>query len=305
MAEYEKESSPTSRSHARFEVKAAGWDDKPIVKGTTETIRAWIVNQPWWTPPLDGPTLDFGCGTGCLTMALRDDLGESVTGVDTSRAMLEQFDRKAEGRGVTTVAVELTGPGQLGEGADDSFALAYSSLTLHHIRDCERTVSALAGYLRPGSGRLVLFDLEATEDAHKFHPADFELGNQLEHHGIRESDLRAWCESSGMLEDLSVDRIGFSKGEGEDGAFGTGREFTLLAATCVRKAEGAEQREARRSSIAGDLSDGCLACNRREAEYECVPCGCHAFCRGCAMKVATGGRCKRCKNMFVDLKRLR
>ncbi|CAN0520819.1 unnamed protein product [Ectocarpus sp. 12 AP-2014] len=132
-----------------------------------------------------------------------------------------------------------------------------------------------------------------------------QLGNQLEHHGIRESDLRAWCESSGMLEDLSVDRIGFSKGEGEDGAFGTGREFTLLAATCVRKAEGAEQREARRNSIAGDLRDGCLACNRREAEYECVPCGCHAFCRGCAMKVATGGRCKRCKNMFVDLKRLR
>lgn len=40
-------------------------------------------------------------------MALRDDLGESVTGVDTSRAMLEKFDRKAEGRGVTTVAVEV------------------------------------------------------------------------------------------------------------------------------------------------------------------------------------------------------
>ncbi|CAN0495085.1 unnamed protein product, partial [Scytosiphon promiscuus] len=36
--------------------------------------------------------------------------------------------------------------------------------------------------------------------------------------------------------------------------------------------------------------EGCLACKRREVEYECVPCGCHAFCRGCAMKVATGGR---------------
>lgn len=63
--------------------------------------------------------------------------------------------------------------------------------------------------------------------------------------------MRAWCDSSGMLEDLSVDRIGFSKEEGEDGAFGTGREFTLLAATCVRKAEGAEQRAARRNSITG------------------------------------------------------
>ncbi|CAN0245091.1 unnamed protein product, partial [Hapterophycus canaliculatus] len=131
-----------------------------------------------WNPPLDGPTLDFGCGTGCLTMALRDGLGERVTGVDTSRAMLEQFDRKAEGRGVTTVAVEVS-PRRLrevlGEGADDSFALAYTSLTLHHIRDCGRAVSALAGYLRPGSGRLVIFDLEATDDAHMFHPAEFEV----------------------------------------------------------------------------------------------------------------------------------
>jgi len=39
-----------------------------------------------------------------------------------------------------------------------------------------------------------------------------------------------------------------------------------------------------------DRSDGCLACKQRKVEYECVPCGCHAFCRGCAMKVATGGR---------------
>eukprot|EP00752_Nemacystus_decipiens_P007205 g6449.t1 len=306
MAKYEKES---SKSHARFEVKAAGWDDKPITRGMTEKIKTWITSQPWWTPPVDGTTLDFGCGTGCLTMALRDDLRE-VTGVDTSRAMLEQFDRKAEGRGgVTTVAVELTGPGQLGEGADDSFALAYTSLTLHHIRDCERAVSALAGYLRPGSGRLVVFDLEATEDAHKFHPADFELGNQLEHHGIREADLREWCQSSGTLEDLTVDRIAFRKEDGEDGAFGTGHEFTLLAATCVRKAEDAAERAARRNSAAAEAerSEGCLACKQRHrvVEYECVPCGCHAFCRSCAMKVATGGRCKRCKNMFTDLKRLR
>lgn len=63
---------------------------------------------------MEGPTLDFGCGTGCLTMALRDGLGERVTGVDTSRAMLEQFDRKAEGHGVTTVAIEV-GPRIVGQ----------------------------------------------------------------------------------------------------------------------------------------------------------------------------------------------
>ncbi|CAN0508635.1 unnamed protein product, partial [Laminaria digitata] len=54
-----------------------------------------------------------------------------------------------------------------------------------------------------------------------------------------------------------------------------------------------------------DKNENCLACKRREVVYECVPCGCHAFCKACAMKVATGGRCKSCKEMFTDLKRLR
>lgn len=43
-------------------------------------------------------------------MAIREGLGEQVVGVDTSRAMLEQFDRKAEGKGVRTVAVEVSEP---------------------------------------------------------------------------------------------------------------------------------------------------------------------------------------------------
>ena len=37
------------------------------------------------------------------------------------------------------------------------------------------------------------------------------------------------------------------------GAFGTGHEFTLLAATCVRKAEDAAERAARRSSAAAGV----------------------------------------------------
>lgn len=296
MTEYTQQS---TKAHARFEVKAAGWDDMPIIRGITELEKAWIFNQPWWNPPLDGPALDFGCGTGCLTMALRNGLGDNVMGVDTSRGMLEQFDQKTEGKGVTTVAVELTGPGQLGNGADESFALIYTSLTLHHIRDCERVMSTLAGYLRPG-GRLVIFDLEATSHAHQFHPSDFEVGNELEHHGLREADVRAWCASTGLLEGVSVEHIPFKMEKGERGAFGVGMDFNLLAITCTRQAGGGSARN--RFSFDGE--NCCLACKQREAEYECVPCSCRAFCKGCAMKVATGGRCKSCKNMFTDLKRL-
>ena len=41
-----------------------------------------------------------------------------------------------------------------------------------------------------------------------------------------------------------------------------------------------------------------------QVEYKCVPCGCVAFCKGCAMKLATGGRCKLCGEMYSELKRL-
>ena len=64
------------------------------------------------------------------------------------------------------------------------------------------------------------------------------MGVELEHHGIREADLRGWCEGTGIVEDLSVDRLLFRKEDGVDGAFGTGKEFTLLAFSGVRKASG-------------------------------------------------------------------
>ncbi|CAM9597090.1 unnamed protein product [Choristocarpus tenellus] len=58
--------------------------------------------------------MDFGCGTGCLTMLLKNDIDGIVIGVDTSQAMLEQFEKKVAGVGgsnggtkVITRAVEV------------------------------------------------------------------------------------------------------------------------------------------------------------------------------------------------------
>lgn len=48
----------------------------------------------------------------------------------------------------------------------------------------------------------------------------------------------------------------------------------------------------------------CLACGAERMQYACVPCGCPALCITCARKMATGGRCKACKQMFTELKRL-
>lgn len=64
------------------------------------------------------------------------------------------------------------------------------------------------------------------------------------------------------------------------------------------------------------IPDACLACGKEKVTHLTVPCRHPCLCRACAMKMATGGRCKVvpfhqtsskfkvCKEMFVELKRL-
>lgn len=52
-------------------------------------------------------------------------------------------------------------------------------------------------------------------------------------------------------------------------------------------------------------SGSCLCCHRAELEYQCVPCNHATFCKACAMKMATGGKCKVCHQLFAELRRIR
>ena len=49
----------------------------------------------------------------------------------------------------------------------------------------------------------------------------------------------------------------------------------------------------------------CLKCKVKKVEYEAVPCGHRCMCKGCAMKMATGGKCKVCGELFGELRRIR
>ena len=49
----------------------------------------------------------------------------------------------------------------------------------------------------------------------------------------------------------------------------------------------------------------CLKCKTMDVTYECDPCGCPSFCRTCAMKVASGGKCRQCKSMYGGVRKLR
>ena len=75
----------------RFDMAALTWDEKPvrvnIAKNIAEKIKELVpLNQ-------NMKVLDFGCGTGLLSFFLQPYVGE-ITGIDTSKGMIEVFDKK-------------------------------------------------------------------------------------------------------------------------------------------------------------------------------------------------------------------
>lgn len=48
----------------------------------------------------------------------------------------------------------------------------------------------------------------------------------------------------------------------------------------------------------------CSNCSKEPAHYMNYPCGCNVYCKKCAMKLATGGKCKKCNSIFSSMKSL-
>eukprot|EP00759_Apiculatamorpha_spiralis_P001967 PhF_6_TR10654/c0_g1_i3/m.17246 len=48
----------------------------------------------------------------------------------------------------------------------------------------------------------------------------------------------------------------------------------------------------------------CMSCRKASIEYASSTCGHPMFCKKCAMRCATGGKCKVCGSLYPDLKRI-
>jgi len=48
----------------------------------------------------------------------------------------------------------------------------------------------------------------------------------------------------------------------------------------------------------------CIFCNQVPIEYKSVPCGHKTACKKCAMRMATGGKCRVCKEFYGDWERV-
>mgnify|MGYP003592343962 CR=1 FL=1 len=139
----------------RFDKAAATWEGEErrvlLASGVTEAIARRCAL------PADLDVLDFGCGTGLVSLGLLP-LVRSVTGVDTSRGMLDVFERKLLEKRLDGVRAVFLPP-DVPLSLPDRFHLVVSSMTLHHVADLASLFARLRDHLRPG-GRVALADLD-------------------------------------------------------------------------------------------------------------------------------------------------
>lgn len=176
-----------------FDKVAASWDQNPARVKLASDVACAISQQVQLT--LDMDVLDFGCGTGLLTLHLRPGV-RSITGADSSEGMLAVLRNKvAQGNlaNVRTAFLDL----DKGDALPGRYDLVVSSMTLHHIPDVARLLVQFRNVLRPG-GRLCIADLDS--DGGRFH----EDSTGVFHQGFDRAALAKTFEAAGFCDVRAV-----------------------------------------------------------------------------------------------------
>ena len=145
-----------------FDREAASWDQDPGRLRLARDVAGAIREEARLS--LDMDVMDFGCGTGLLSLHLQPFV-RSVTGVDGSQGMLDVFGAKVRKLCLSNVRLrrlDLEG----GDALEGSYDLIVSSMTMHHIRDVRPLLGRLYRVTSPG-GCLCIADLDP--DDGQFH----------------------------------------------------------------------------------------------------------------------------------------
>ena len=181
-----------------FDAHAATWDGNPSRVKLARDISAAMASSIEIRKDMDA--LDFGCGTGLVTLALQP-LARTVTGIDSSRGMLEALDRKVVTAGFANVKTAFY-DADSGEPVPGRYHAAVSSMTFHHVRDTEALLRRLHEALHPG-GTLCVADLDP--DGGQFH-AD---NTGVFHFGFERDRMRDMFHAAGFrnLKDMTAAEV--------------------------------------------------------------------------------------------------
>lgn len=145
-----------------FNEEEASWDKNPGRVKLANDIADAINEEVTLTSEMDA--LDFGCGTGLLTLRLQP-LVHSVTGVDSSEGMLDILNAKIEEGKLANIATRLLDL-EKGDVLEGEYQLILSSMTFHHVRNIRPLLDRFHKVAAPG-GLLCIADLDPDEG--RFH----------------------------------------------------------------------------------------------------------------------------------------
>ena len=171
-----------------FDLKAAGWDQNPIVWDSAEAI----ANEIKRLIPLNKQmtALEFGAGTGVTSFILKDSLKEIIL-MDNSSEMVKIMKNKIKTSGVKNLTA-LNFNLEQSDFKNAKFDLIFNQMVLHHITDIKDIITKFYNLLNPG-GYLAIADLYSEDGS--FHGEGF-----TGHKGFDIEELSASIKKQGFTD---------------------------------------------------------------------------------------------------------
>lgn len=169
-------------------------------------FRANIGNKTQ-TAPLEGlEILDIGCGGGLLCEPLAR-LGAKMMGIDASPAAIEAAKAHSKISNLSISYAEMSSENLAETGAQ--FDVVYASEVIEHVADRQLFLASMANLLKPG-GVFILTTINRSLPALAFAKFAMEYvvqiipkGTHDYHKFIRPAELRAECETAGLIVDTT------------------------------------------------------------------------------------------------------
>jgi len=175
-----------------FDKEAAGWDSNPMRVKLAGDIATALAHRVHLKPDME--VLDFGCGSGLLTLFLAPFV-KSVIALDSSRGMLDVLEKKIVGQKIVNVK-PLYCDAMHVRGLVGKYNLITSSMALHHVEDAVGLINIFYDHLLPG-GFLAIADLDP--DGGLFHDDK----TQVFHNGFDRERIKSYFKKFGF-RDIAV-----------------------------------------------------------------------------------------------------
>jgi 2-polyprenyl-3-methyl-5-hydroxy-6-metoxy-1,4-benzoquinol methylase len=173
-------------SNEYFDAKALEWDDSPMRQQLSRAL--WQFIEYCGVLNKDMSVLDYGCGTGLMSMRLSRKV-KTVYAADISTGMLGRLCDKIDDSEINNIRV-IRYNMMLDTPLNICPDIIISAMALHHIQDVEDVVEKMAAMIAPG-GNIILADLCAEDGT-------FHSTIQIPHNGFEPAYIEDLLMGNGM-----------------------------------------------------------------------------------------------------------